>query len=242
MKKRHYVLIALGMALFCFLYIAVMGRTYTAEFRAPDQKTSADDIDIVIETPGVVAVKEKKIEDGILYLTFKSIGEGKTFFYFADSDYVESGNMLYVHPLGIITFCNIIGACTGGQVLPISALVFLTLIMIGLWKQYKAGITENLYQYRNVRILGMLIFLVPVWIILVIRAFENRGLYDLLDFLLNSTTTFAYIAFPIAFISFIIVTLSNLAKCVRRNIGSHGVCQHFLSVASLRVAGKSVGH
>ena len=62
MKKRHYVLIAAGMALFCFLYIAVMGRTYTVKYNAPAGITSADQINVQFEVPGIAVLTEKKIE------------------------------------------------------------------------------------------------------------------------------------------------------------------------------------
>lgn len=215
MKKRHYVLIAIGMALFCFLYIAVMGRTYTVKYNAPAGITSADQINVQFEVPGIAVLTEKKIEDGTLYLSFASVAEGRTFFEYDYGGLTSNGNYLYVHRFGIMTYGNIIGACTGCQVIPISLAAFLALFMIGLWKQYKAGIRENLYRYRNIRILGLFIFLVPIWVFLVTQVFDSQGLYGMILFLLESANAFAYLAFPLAFIAFIIVTFSNLHLIIR---------------------------
>ncbi|MBQ2309682.1 MAG: YdcF family protein [Erysipelotrichales bacterium] len=231
MKKRHYVLIAIGMALFCFLYIAVMGKTYTVKYNAPAGITSADQINVQFEVPGIAVLTEKKIEDGTLYLSFASVAEGRTFFEYDYGGLTSNGNYLYVHRFGIMTYGNIIGACTGCQVIPISLAAFLALVMIGLWKQYKAGIRENLYRYRNIRILGLFIFLVPIWVFLVTQVFNSQGLYGMIRFLLESANAFAYLAFPVAFIAFIIVTFSNLHLIIREGFNWRNALGALLGIA-----------
>ena len=76
-----------------------------------------------------------------------------------------------------------------------------------------AGVREagNLYQYNNVRNIGFVIFLIILFVEqLILLGSVNYGIIGSVDMLLNSANFFSVIVLPAAFITFILVTVSNI--------------------------------
>ena len=70
---------------------------------------------------------------------------------------------------------------------------------------------RNLYQYNNVRNIGFVIFLIILFVEqLILLGSVNYGIIGSVDMLLNSANFFSVIVLPAAFITFILVTVSNI--------------------------------
>ena len=67
---------------------------------------------------------------------------------------------LYVHSFGIITFNEYMEDSNGSIIIPISIVIFSTYVLYLLIISYKNSKNKNLYQYKNISFLGLIIFII----------------------------------------------------------------------------------
>ena len=207
MKKDIIKLCLLTVSLFIisFTFILLMGKTLTFSFKiSSNNKLILDDNDTVEviderkeNNKYIVTIKAKKPGKGSLYL---SHGEGE----FAES------KMFYVHKTGVITDNNIFGYSRGSEIIPISLSIILIYLLCILIKIYKKNVKENMYQYKNIFYLGIIIFL-SVFILNNMMSFIHyQGIYDTINKTISSISFLSFFMFPVALVTFILVTISNI--------------------------------
>ena len=209
MLRKTNILTGLILAVMCFACIAFFGRSYTAEFDLRKEYASADEINLVVDREGVVRITEKRLDGLKLFVRFEAVARGTTLVGIFD-EVTSYSKVFYVHSLGIITEGDFFGHCTGDIVIPLAVLMFLAVLIDDLSRSYKAGVKENMYQYRNVSNLGMIIFLDFLLLEHIFALFNNRGLIGIVETLLNSASSFSIVSLPIMLITSIGVTLSNI--------------------------------
>ena len=124
---------------------------------------------------------------------------------------------IYVHSLGIITLGSFFGHCNGDISISICFYIMITLIIVDLIKKYKINIEKNLYSYKNARILGLIIFIIVLYIfhllLFIYDLYKGFG-YSSINYLFESLNKdagiFLILVFPLAFILFIIISISNI--------------------------------
>ena len=207
MKKRYYLLLGLLLFAMCFGYIVTKGHTYTLK----------------VNTMGMGEVTEIKLDKGeeivkitdtskdgdSFYITLQSVSKGKDTVQVTgtDSGYLES---VYVHNFGIITVNTFYGRFNGGRIIPVAAAIYLAVILWGTLGKYRRSMKESMYQYRNILMLGLIIFILPLVLDLIVFTASYQGLDSSVRSMLGTFSYFAVIALPIAFIVFVIVTISNI--------------------------------
>ena len=220
MKRNTLLLIGLALAIVCFAVIVLMGRTYTIQ-RPVDPSTAAEDYEVLFETaegkpkPNIARLADKRVEDGTLYLTFEPIHRGKVFITVTgpnDFSYLDS---IYVHRFRVITIDTYFGNARGSAIIPWAATLYLALIHWYVIRQYREGMRRTIYQYRNVRNLGWIIFVAAMLLGQIPYLLSRTNLVDTIDTTLHSMSIFAYFGFPVACIVSILVSISNL-RLMRR--------------------------
>lgn len=98
----------------------------------------------------------------------------------------------------------------GGWILNIVFLVLLAVLTGLLFVRYRSSVRENQYQYRNILMLGLGVFLGFLTINHLWNLLRTDSPFALSDALLSAATTFSMVALPIAFVLSILVTISNL--------------------------------
>lgn len=129
---------------------------------------------------------------------------------------------IYVHNFGIITFNEFMGDSNGNIIIPISIIVFSIYGLYLLIMSYKEKKNENMYQYKNIAYLGIIIFII-ISIISQFLALSNyRGLISTIDAILSmfSFTTFIL---PIAFVVSIFVIISNISLIIKEGLGLRNI-------------------
>ena len=166
-----------------------------------------------------------KVKDDVVYINVDSVKSGKTKLKY-NIEYIgednnllkEEGNqILYVHKVGIITLKSFFGPCTGDIAYIISIYIIITLIIFYLIKEYIKNKKENLYSYKNARLLGLILFLILTFshhIFFFLYDLIKMGKYDSINSLLRTINSdsliFVMVTFPIFFIVTLIVAISNL--------------------------------
>ena len=136
MSKKHGIISGICLLLACFVCIAIMGSTYTAEIQLPQSELTDEDITISFSKDNIVELKAVQVKGNIVRITMHSLNNGKTFLDVLTSGRSIAFGSVYVHRLGIITFDNYFGDCTGGIIVPISVALYIALILFLLIKDY----------------------------------------------------------------------------------------------------------
>ena len=208
-NKISVLLLAIILIIISFIWIIVNGKTYTLKINIRNDINDAQEINTKIEPEGIVSLIDKKLDNGVLKLKVKSIKEGKAHVDIDYDDYTDY-HSLYVHKFGIITCDNYLGKSTGEEVIPNSVIIFLVYVLYISIKKYKKYLNENMYQYKNITYLGLIIFLSSAIIAQTFSIISYDGLIGSIRHILGTFNMVSIFLLPIAFIVSILVICSNI--------------------------------
>ena len=224
MKKRWYFIFAAAMLCLCFVYSVAVGGRYVMDVDIRGYSDKADRLQVKVEQDAeigrdteIIRVTDSHSDGDHFYITLESVSPGRVFVSVVPLDDPESTvdmrsvRSVYVHRLGIITEDNYFGKSTGSWCFPIAITIFLGVLIIGLFMHIKKEMKRDLYQYKNVRNIGFALFLLEMLVQqLFLLTGLNNGIIDSVNLLLRSANFFSSVTFPAAFITFILVTVSNI--------------------------------
>lgn len=208
MKKnlKRFCIVSLILLLFSISVILLTGRTYEVSF-SYDQN---NEYSLKLENDaGEVEILEERIEGDRLIVKVGARKPGKVFLHYRDKN-SGSEALLYVHPSMVITDNNYFGRSTCSEILAVSQMILLLYGIYLIYEKYHDSVRENLYQYRNITYLGTIIFLSFFVVDTLISISHYRGLYGTISSLISSVSTVSIILFPIALITSVLVTISNI--------------------------------
>ena len=204
----------------CFVYNIAVDSTYVLQINLPEQIVNTDQVDIhVIQDKETIKISDQQVKDHTAYITVESVSPGNAIVSIEpldkNYDQISYNSILFVHQFGIITEENMFGRSTGSWSIQIAILIFLAILISGLFIHIRKEMRRDLYQYKTVRNIGFLLLLTAVFIQqLFIIGGINNGIGDLSILLLSTASLFSISVLPAAFITFILVTLSNIRLMV----------------------------
>ena len=221
MSKKLLLLIGLLLVCISFAVLLIAGQTYRYKIPVEEGFDDPDDYQAELDQDQeFVRLEEKTVRNGFLNLKFRSVSRGKAYLQVYAGDEPICFDRIYVHRFGIITVYTFFGRATGAIVIPIAIMLFLSLLLWYRIQKFRNGIRASFYQYRNINNLGWIIFLASLILNQISFLTTAGGLDDALKSMLNSASAFAKVLLPIAFIVFVLVTISNLRLMKRegRNV------------------------
>ena len=186
------IVLSIILTVISFVIIMFMGKTYTVVYilkNSNDYKLSIDQKD------GEVEVLDEKEKDGKYLVKVKAKKVGKVYLYLNYGEFQE-GKVLYIHPNMVITDNSYFGKATGSEVIPISLSIILIYSMLLLIKRYRICSKENLYQYKNIAYLGIIIFLSLFTINNILSIIEYQGLFETINKTITSISFVSFILLP----------------------------------------------
>ncbi len=227
MKKDLIKLITLSLilTLVSTVIIFTFGRTYTVSFiNAKDNKglLLEEDID------SIKILKEKQVDNKYI-VKVKAQKPGKVYLSL-EKDGIKEMCVLYVHKSMLITDNSLIGKSTYSEIIPISLSIVLIYSIYLLIKRYKHHIKDNLYQYRNIAYLGIIIFLSLFTLNIILSIFGYQGIYTTIHNIIGSANTVSFFLFPIAVVTFILVTISNIRLIIKEGMSLRNLLGLFLGI------------
>ena len=209
MKKRYIAMSGLILLILCFVIVTVIGDTYTIAIPIEDG-TGIEDCHIEIEQDKeVIRLTDTITDNGFLILTLRSVSRGKAFINVSNENESYYYDSIYVHSLGIITIDNYFGRSRGYIFFPVAVVLYLIVVLYGVIKCYRIDMRHSIYQYKNIRNFGWIIYLVSmIWGQTIFL--KNDSLISGIKSILDSATVLSIIALPFAFIVSILVTISNI--------------------------------
>ncbi len=213
MGKRIFLIFLICLAL-SFTAIALFGGKYTMTYDlTPSEQNAARDtaFQVTVEDPEIVSITDVRVEGSRLLYDLHALHRGTTFLTVRlDPEQKIYMRKIYVHRFGIITESSFFGGCTMGVLVPLSILIALVLLYIDRIALLRKLTKENLYQYRNILEFGVVFFLTFLILQQIILILRFRGIDNSIKSITSSVQAFAIIAFPVAFVTSILISFSNL--------------------------------
>ena len=221
--KRLLILI-IALIFISISIILIKGREYTITF-----DVVGDNYNASVDGEGIIKIiDEKKLGDKYL-VTIKGLKEGRSGLNLSNED-SSYGRYIYVHKSNIVTEDNFFGKCTGDEVIPISISIVIVYSLHILIKKYRRVIKENLYQYKCVSYLGIIIFLTFFVIVNTLSIFNYRGFFGTVDGLINLSGYLSIVLLPVAMVTFILVTISNIRLIIKEGRSWKNLLGLFLGI------------
>ena len=216
MSKRVLVFIGLFLAVVSIAVLVITGRNYRYVIPLQQGKENPEDYQVEIEQgQEVIRLEEKTVQDGSLILNIRSVSRGKAGIKISTSDDYGRYDIIYVHHLGVITVNTFFGRSTGEIVIPLAVMCFLAVLLWYRIRKFRNGLRTSFYQYRNINNLGWIFFISSLLLGQISFIATPRGLDEALRNTLRSASFLAEILLPIAFVVFVLVTISNI-RLMRR--------------------------
>ena len=216
MRRLGLILLGIALILGCFGYLFAAGRTYDYEVQLPAGVETMEGIHTHIDQKNdSVRLRGWALSDGALRLTLRGNSPGTAYVDVSLNDEFFATERFCVHPLGIITSDSYFGPCRGGFVIPLASTIYVAALLVSLIRKYRDDVRENLYQYRNVLELGLIVFLTFLLIGQALDMLGYTSLESSVRSALSTASMLSMLLFPIAFVLSILITLSNL-RLMRR--------------------------
>ena len=228
-NKLKCFILAILLLIVSLIFIALNANTYTVTIDDISGISSLEDINIKIEDKNIIKYVDKFIENGVLKIKFESVSRGKSYVEISYDNNDITMFYLYVHSFGIITFNEYMGDSNGSIIIPISIVIFSTYVLYLLIISYKNSKNKNLYQYKNISFLGLIIFIIFTIISQLFAISNYKGFISTINSLLNMFS-FTKFLLPIAFIVSILVIISNILLIKKEGFGFRNVLGILLGV------------
>ncbi len=228
--KKSLIAAAALLIAVCAATIIMCGGEFTLRAEVPPE-ASADDYTVVTDYgQEIVELKGKSCSDGELTLTFRPVTRGREFIAVNNAEGAIAYFPVYVHILGVVTLKDFFGKCDGDTVIPAAIIIFLALLLYCLIKEHRADVRQNLYRYKNIRMLGLILFIAFIFFGQIPHLFRYGGTLQTIQSLLNSADRFSGYALPLAFILSILMTVSNIRLMKKEGRTPRNLLASFLSI------------
>ena len=223
MKKRWTLLIIVAMVIISAIWIIIRGNTYI--FKEKINKNVVNDIsqiDLSIENDlsddEVIKITEKNIEDDYLVLNLEAVKKGKVDIVLRYSNGQVVIVPVYVHDFNIISIRTFFGDSRGSVIIPIFIELILCYVLFNIIKKYNESMNNNIYQYKNILYMGLIIFLIFCILNQLIIIIEFNGLDYAVEGTIDIANFISFLVLPVAFVVSIFVTISNIVLLKREGM------------------------
>ena len=213
MKKMFFrIILAVFLIIFDFIFLLICGRTIN--FKIPVAWGENTERNVTYDfgpDSDCVELLDIDYDDDNVYVKLRAVHKGVTYInIFTNYDKFNYYNrVIYVNGFKVVCIGYIIGKSSGDIIIPITVIFYLMLLIIERIIEYRKGLKENFYQYKNIKNLGIIIYLFSL-VLGQLRYFTYEGgLYAEIDGMVTAGSAFSQIAFPIAIIASVVVTVSN---------------------------------
>ena len=210
LQKGSALVLGIILLIVSAVVIIVNGNTYTLRINDKNLESNIDVIRVKIEDDTIVKCIDKSFENDTLKIKLASNAKGKTSIIISNLENSFSVmHTIYVHTFGIITFNEYMGDSSGSIIIPIAITIWLIYVWYLLFLSYRKSTKENMYQYKNIAYLGLIIFVSFSIISQLLALSHYTGIINTINGILNMFS-FAMVLLPVAFIVSLLVIVSNI--------------------------------
>lgn len=233
-EKRALLLIGILFLLIGFAVVMIYGSSATVQFNTRAAVDDPDAYEVQFDSDGgMVEVAEKTMKNGVLTLKLHGLERGRCFVdIYGPDDYIAT-EWLYVHSLNLITVNSFFGHSTGGWIIPVLAALYLAILLGYMILQYRRGMRESLYQYKNIRHLGWIIIFSAMLLGMLPGIASNSSMDETVRSIMAVASYLSIFAFPVAFVVSILVAISNIRLIRKEGRSWRNLLGLFLSLLIL---------
>lgn len=233
-KRLSVILLAIILTIISLLVIIKSGNHYTAKIELKYSVNRTDNMKVEVEQDEeYIKLVDYKIENDTIYANLEAVNPGRAYLVtknIDDESYVTM-NMVYVHKNNVISWDNYFGSSTNDIVIPISSIILLTYIDILVIMKLVKNIKNSMYQYKNIGLLGVIIFLSFGIINQVGTLFNYEGLLSTINEVVEIFSFFSIILAPIGIITSILITISNIVLIKKEGFGIRNLLGLIMGIA-----------
>lgn len=233
-KRLSVILLAIILTIISLLVIIKSGNHYTAKIELKYSANRTDNMKVEVEQDEeYIKLVDYKIENDTIYANLEAVNPGRAYLVtksIDDESYVKM-NMVYVHKNNVISWDNYFGSSTNDIVIPISSIILLTYIDILVIMKLVKNIKKSMYQYKNIGLLGVIIFLSFGIINQVGTLFNYEGLLSTINEVVEIFSFFSIILAPIGIITSILITISNIVLIKKEGFGKRNILGLIMGIA-----------
>ena len=193
------------------VFVTWQGSSCTIKYETDVTAEKAEDFEILLEQDReTVILTDSRLENGSLFLTLRSLSPGSAFITVKGPEDYSRMERVCVDLLGIITLNTYFGRASGTWIVPVLAALYTALVLGYEILQYRRGMRQSLYQYRNIRSLGWIFYILPLLLGQLLEIGANDSLIGTVRALLGFSSSLSFIVLPPAFVLSILVAVSNV--------------------------------
>lgn len=162
-----------------------------------------------------VIIKSKKPGKTKVQISYKKVGQnGKI-------ESVSYPINVFVHMTGVVTTGHFLGECNGNISFLISFYIIVLLIIIEIVKNYIRVRTKNLYTYKNVKNLGIIIYITGLYLFNVFLFIYDTfygyksSIRGLIVIIKDDLVMLAILTFPLVAVILLLVMISNIKLMIK---------------------------
>ena len=208
LNARFYIILLLVLVIICAAVLLAFGKEYIFSDTLYSSDNS-DSFSYTMEKGGVVEVTDIHREGSDLFVKVRFAAPGKDYINVMHSNGEHSFFVVYAHSTGIITEMYYLGKCTGSWIIPVCVVIYLAFALWGLILKYRKDCEEDLYQYKNITTLGLIVYLGFLLLLQVDMLLTFQGPYMYLYRMIMSGMAFSLYSLPVALILSVCITVSN---------------------------------
>ncbi len=209
--KRYIILfLTLALAIVCFVTFLIFGSHYSERIDKPSFKEISGELRAE-STEGAVELSNFHAEDDAICFEIHAKHPGEDRIIISDDDdslyYYKS---VYVHYFNIVSVGGFFGRISGDIIVPISLTIILAASFILTIKKYRQSFRKNPYQYHNVSLLSLAIFLGVMVATQLLSLFSSRGIVEVFGSILTSFSLFSVTSIPVAVIMSLLCAIAGI--------------------------------
>ena len=208
LKKHFFLLLAILIAVFGYIYIRAVGNEYTYVRTDLNASSGITDVRIDSDSYGNAEITGWEVSDNDLKVRLRSVAPGMVYLSIISNEHTGIG-VFYVHRNGVITSAYFFGDCTGCGNVILCVVIYLVLILIYLVVKYIMLEKISFYSYDNVLYLGLIIYAFFFIYAVSKGIFFKNGIYGAFQQALFSSEGFVIFTFPL------VITPKCSPPCVR---------------------------
>ena len=213
LKKRYLISFAVILYIFSMTYLFVRGRYYSFTVNMSDwgYESQVTSIELDPQSKDIIELKKATVDKkGRANITAKAKKPGKAVVHIKNEEDITIDEKLYVHPLMFITCGRYFGDCNGTRFLTLIWEIYFAIIILKFIIMFLIRYRDNMYQYRNIQYLGLIIFMIYEFISLLYGVVYGGGLDDVIFNFLNAISLFVLGTLPLVIIITLVVIASNI--------------------------------
>lgn len=208
-KKYFFLILAVLVAVFGYVYITAVGSTYDYVRKDLNSSSGITSVRIDDDSVGKAEITGWSASERNLIIRLKSVSPGKVYLSIDCPDNPGIA-IFYVHNNGVITQDNYFGNSKGSSVLIFCVVLYLLILLVSLIVKYFSLEKYNFYSYDNVLYLGLIIFAVFFIYSQIKSLLYRNGINGAFSQAMSSSQGFVLFTLPLILITTVFVTVSNI--------------------------------